>query len=456
LAIPKNITKFEITFRQYISDIYSHSKPNQMDSWKDQFHFTRSERRGIIALSVLIVLTFFFPHVYIYFLPEEEPVDFTEFKAEVEAFYDSYEEPEKTKSYAYNSRNYYKSYDDYDDKYDNNYDRDYSSSNYKKKEKKTYTKPETRLFSFNPNTATYKELTTLGLSGKTANILINFREKGGKFYKKQDLKKVYGLKESDYERLENYIDIPAVPKKEKPTFEPKDEAPTPEEKPEIVYFAFDPNTATFGELMKLGLTKKVTNNIINYREKGGQFRQKEDLQKIYSLESEDYTRLEPYIEIAPPEIVENTDEEPIAQLIKNPKPRSAPVNININAATPEDWEKLYGIGPTYSKRIVKYRNSLGGFHAVNQVSEVYGLADSTFQSIRPQLQLDLAPIQQINLNAATQDELKKHPYLDWKRAKTIVAYRDNHGTFASVEDLKKVRAISSDLFEKLQPYLTVE
>jgi len=434
------------TFIDNISLIFFHTQNlAQMDSWKDQFHFTRTERRGVVALSVLIVLTFFFPHVYIYFLPEEEPTDFTEFKAEVEAFYDTYEPP-KTKPYAYNSRK------NYGDKYDKNYDRNYSSSKYKKKEKKTYEKPEIRLFSFNPNTATYKELTTLGLSGKAANTLINFREKGGKFYKKQDLKKVYGIKAADYDRLENYIDIPATPKKEKPTYEPS----TPEEKHEIVYFPFDPNTATFGELMKLGLNKKVANNIINYREKGGQFRQKEDLQKIYSLQTEDYTRLEPYINIAPVEAVEKTDTEPIAQLVKNPKPRPAPVNININTATPEDWQRLYGIGPAYSKRIVKYRNALGGFHAVNQVSEVYGLADSTFQSIRPQLELDPTPIQQINLNTATQDDLKKHPYLDWKKSKTIIAYRDNHGVFSTVDDLQKVRVISSDLFEKLKPYLTVE
>jgi len=109
--------------------------------------------------------------------------------------------------------------------------------------------------------------------------------------------------------------------------------------------------------------------IINYREKGGQFRQKEDIQKIYSFQTEDYARLEPYIKIAPVEIAESTDKESIAQVDEKPKPRPAPD----------------GIGPTYAKRIVKYRNSLGGFHAINQLSEVYGLADSTFQSIRPQL-----------------------------------------------------------------------
>jgi len=162
-----------------------------MDAWKDQFHFTRSERNGIIFLSVLLMLTFFFPHIYIHLFTKEEATDFTEFKAEVEAFYDSYKPPEKNNSYAYNSRKNYKEYD-----------KNKSSSYYKKKEKTAGGKRETRLFTFNPNTATYKELTTLGLSSKTANTLINFREKGGKFYKKEDLKKVYGLRESDYGRLE--------------------------------------------------------------------------------------------------------------------------------------------------------------------------------------------------------------------------------------------------------------
>ncbi len=423
-----------------------------MDAWKDQFHFTRSERNGVVGLSVLIVLTFFFPHVYIHFFSKNEPTDFTEFKAEVEAFYDSYEPPEKTKSYAYNSRNYYKN----DDKNSDNYDKKYSSSYYKKKEKTASGKRETRLFSFNPNTATYQELTTLGLSGKTANILINFREKGGKFYKKEDLKKVYGLQESDYERLENYVNIPASPKAEKASFESKNETPVIESKPKIVYFPFDPNTATFGDLMKLGLTKKAANNIINYRESGAQFRQKEDLQKIYSLKREDYARLEPYVNIIPAKEEEIPASESIVQAIEKPKPKPVLINININSATPEDWQKLYGIGPKYSERIVKYRKALGGFHSINQISEVYGLADSTFQNIRPQLQLDPTPIQLINLNTATQDDFKKHPYIDWKKAKTIVAYRDNHGVFSTVNDLRKVRAISGELFEKLKPYLTVE
>jgi len=69
-----------------------------MNSWKDHFHFTRSERNGVIGLSILIVIAFLFPHVYIYFFIKEEPVDFTEFAAQVDAFYDEYE-PEKMRQY---------------------------------------------------------------------------------------------------------------------------------------------------------------------------------------------------------------------------------------------------------------------------------------------------------------------------------------------------------------------
>ena len=70
--------------------------------------------------------------------------------------------------------------------------------------------------------------------------------------------------------------------------------------------------------------------------------------------------------------------------------------------------------------------------------------------------VESTPVEQINLNTATQDDFKKHPYFDWKKAKTIIAYRDNHGAFSKVDDLRKVRAISRELFEKLKPYLTVE
>lgn len=140
------------------------------------------------ALSALIVIVFLSPHIHYHFFYKKEQMDFGEFEVQVEAFYEEYDPPKM--------KHYYKS-DTQKWKSDKNQDER------KTERKKTASRP----FPFDPNTASFKELTSLGLSKKVANTLINFRKKGGKFYKKTDLKKVYGLDEEDYDRLEGYIKI---------------------------------------------------------------------------------------------------------------------------------------------------------------------------------------------------------------------------------------------------------
>ena len=130
--------------------------------------------------------------------------------------------------------------------------------------------------------------------------------------------------------------------------------------------------------------------------------------------------------------------------------------IDVNTAEAEEWQLLSGIGPTYARLIVEYRTNLGGFLDIEQVRSVYGLPDSTFQKIRPQLTFSPVEIRQLSINTATSNELKKHPFLKWRQAQIIVNYRENHGDFEQVEDLKKIKAFDAAFVEKLKPYLTVE
>jgi len=293
------------------------------NSWKDHLHFTRSERSGAIALSISIILILLSWLTFGY-LTAPEPIDFSEFEAEVEAFYEQYE-PEKNDydNYAYRSKGSNKSY-----------------FTKEKSPQKSYKKPAVKLFPFNPNTASFSELTTLGLPKKTANTLINYREKGGKFYKKENLKNVYGLTDEDYLRLEDYIRIPAKAKQKKNNNIARKESPAKPTPPPVVDpFLFDPNTATFDDFVTLGLSERVAHTLINYREKGGKFFEKEDLQKIYNLQATDYNRLAPYINIAPqPEPAKVPEPQLVVEKIPEPAPTT--VNININAATPEEWQQL--------------------------------------------------------------------------------------------------------------------
>jgi competence protein ComEA len=242
---------------------------------------------------------------------------------------------------------------------------------------------------------------------------------------------------------------------------------------EVSYFAFDPNKATKDEFVQLGLTPRVAQTILNYRGKGGRFYKNEDLKKVYGLREEEYARLEKWIHIAPrpkpewalpkptPEDGPQESQKAVAfeKTARNAYPAKSPPpppEIDINQATPEEWQLLRGIGPGYSKRIANFRDKLGGFYAIGQVAETFGLPDSTFRQIKPYLKL--SPVfRKINVNTATLEELKMHPYLSNFQATVLFNYRKQHGNFETMEDLKGIKAAFDDSdWERLEPYLIFE
>ena len=138
-----------------------------------------------------------------------------------------------------------------------------------------------------------------------------------------------------------------------------------------------------------------------------------------------------------------------------PKPDYTEVSFDINRSGAQEWQNLPGIGEYRAQSIVKFRDRLGGFVRVDQIAETYGLPDSVFQRIRPLLKR--TPITRpIYVNRADAATLAAHPYLKRSTATIIVRYRKNHGPFTSAEDLKKVRAISTETLDKLLPYLNFE
>jgi competence ComEA-like helix-hairpin-helix protein len=127
--------------------------------------------------------------------------------------------------------------------------------------------------------------------------------------------------------------------------------------------------------------------------------------------------------------------------------------IDVNSADTAAFIALPGIGSKLASRIINFRDKLGGFYSIDQIGEIYGLPDSTFQKIKPYLKLEKIELKKININTATKDEMKSHPYIKWALANAIVEYRNQHGNFSSLEDLKKISLITDELFNKLEHYL---
>ena len=224
-------------------------------------------------------------------------------------------------------------------------------------------------------------------------------------------------------------------------------------------FYFDPNTISTSGWRKLGLRDKTIQTIEKYLSKGGHFYKPADLQKIYGLHKDEYERLAPYVRI---ETKISSAEE---QLVPSkPKEESQPAktytsrysSIDINSADTSAFISLPGIGTKLALRIVTFRDKLGGFYSVDQIGETYGLADSTFQKIKQYLKLENSSVKKININTATVDELKAHPYIKFSIANPIVAYRNEHGSFSKVEDIKKVMAVNEEVYKKIAPYLIIQ
>ena len=225
-----------------------------------------------------------------------------------------------------------------------------------------------------------------------------------------------------------------------------------------VEFYFDPNTATVKDWMRLGIKQKTATTIQKYISKGGKFYKPEDIRKIWGLPKKDADRLVPYVQI------KKDDNNRYIVYEKNKYPEKPPnkypfgkiQNVQINSADTTSFKNLPGIGSKLSQRIINFRNKLGGFYSVDQVGETFLLPDSTFRKIKPFLILDELSVKKININLASLDDLKDHPYIRFHVANAIVQYRNQHGNFSSVDGIKKIMIVTDSIFIKAVPYLSLD
>jgi len=226
------------------------------------------------------------------------------------------------------------------------------------------------------------------------------------------------------------------------------------------YFNFDPNTATVAQLEELGLPKFIAERIDKYRSKGGKFRKKEDLAKIYGLYPETYERLESYITLpsAEQESEHTPQAEIIAQSVATEKPVAATpkkaetlAKFDLNTADTTQLKLIRGIGSGYAKRIVKFRDILGGFANADQVRETYGLPAETADELLKYGYVG-GGIKKLKINQIAISDLR-HPYLNFAQARAIIAYREQHGNYKSIDDLKQIKIIDEATIQKLEPYI---
>ena len=209
---------------------------------------------------------------------------------------------------------------------------------------------------------------------------------------------------------------------------------------------FDPNTADSSALSALGLPAFAVNNILKFRDAGGLFHTAEDVQKIYGMNESKYRQLLPYISISPQfaprkkPVFPHTEKYPSG------------TTICINTADTTQLKKIPGIGTVLAANIVRYRNRLGGFYSISQLQEIPNI-DSTFCQW---FIISNDTIRKIKVNNTTLEQMCRHPYMDFYKAKALIEYRRRYGRIEHIGTLQMMEAFHEADIRKLQHYLSFE
>lgn len=225
----------------------------------------------------------------------------------------------------------------------------------------------------------------------------------------------------------------------------------------IVLSPFDPNTADSLTFSAMGLPGWMARNILRYRSKGGVFRKPEDFRKIYGLSEEQYITLQPYIYIS-----EKYQRKDTIRIIAEKKILNADSNrifkypegtiVSLNQADTTELKKIPGIGSAIARRIVGYRNRLGGYHHISQLQEIDLIPDQ----LTPWFNIQKGETKRINLNKAGVERLKAHPYFNFYQAKVIVEHRKKKGNLKRLDQLAFYEEFTPNDLERIEPYICFE
>jgi len=375
------------------------------EHFKDFFYFSRGEKNGIVVLLIILLLLIAAPYLSQLFINDEVIVN-KEFEKEIELFSQSLQEVEEP---TYNNRlNQY-----IIERYDS-----------------------LKLFHFNPNNTSQGNFKKLGLTDKQIRTIENYLTKGGKFYVKEDFRKIYGIRHQQYQILKPYI---LLPEKEYYTanngFSNKNELSDS-------LFVFDPNTTSATEFEKLGLSDKQVKTISNYLSKGGSFETKEDFKKIYGISTEQFNKLEPYIFIK-------------ESLIEKEKTAEVVQIVELNAATFNELIEIKGIKEYTAKAIINYREKMGGFYNINQLMDINSINKESFETYKSRFNVSTKSIKKLSLNFSEVEDFVAHPYLNYQQSKEIVEFRSKNGPYKSVKQLLDSKIILEGRYRKIKPYLTL-
>ncbi|MCX6283360.1 MAG: helix-hairpin-helix domain-containing protein [Bacteroidetes bacterium] len=145
--------------------------------------------------------------------------------------------------------------------------------------------------------------------------------------------------------------------------------------------------------------------------------------------------------------------ERIKDTVKSARYQKPTFSVDVNKADTLEFQRLKGIGPSFARRIVTYRNKLGGFISCRQLLEVWGVDTSLYNLIREQLVISSDSVRKLDINTVSFKELLRHPYFPYELTRSLILYRQKNKIFRSVDELNSVEGINDSIFRRIKPYV---
>ncbi|MFI3286558.1 MAG: helix-hairpin-helix domain-containing protein [Rikenellaceae bacterium] len=301
-------------------------------------------------------------------------------------------------------------------------------------------------FEFDPNSVELPELMQMGLSKREAVNIIRYREAGKVFRIKEDLFTCYGISDSLYYSLEPYIVIAD-------TFRFKPRAYTSYESASSSSVAYRSqqryarellapsrflvDTVSAEYLYAIGaLSRRQAASFVKWRDLSGIY-DMEEFCDCYVISDSIAAALEPYLIFSAP-------------------PESIVELIDINRADSVELRSVYGIGEKSVVAILAYREMLGGFYSVEQLSEIKVVTESNYEKIIKQILCDSCDISKIDVNFASAKTIKGHPYIADRALRRLLKVRELKGGWSTIEEMIDDDIFTQEEATRVRPYLLFE
>ena len=193
-----------------------------------------------------------------------------------------------------------------------------------------------------------------------------------------------------------------------------------------------------------------------YRETGSFVNTSEEFQSVTQISDSLLEAIAPYFKFPKwksEKFTKATSEKRSEEIIR---PEISGFRTDLNKATADDLIRINGVGLVLSKRILKFRQALGGFHTDEQLHDVYGLEMEVVARIQKEFTvISLPEIQPVSLGKASAEELSRLVYISYELAREIIHYRDSVGEIKTLDELTKIQGFPTDRFNRIKLYLTL-